>query len=103
MNIQPRINDSFILCCPRCDTENLHQERTVVKFRHEDKGGTIVNADQLRSTFHAAERNEFEGRRSSLWIEFSCEGCGKNSWLGVLQNKGNTYVEWSPAQPKGLQ
>lgn len=104
MEHKPQIVNDNRLGCPLCGGEYLHHGRVIVKNRCEDREGTIASTDFEVTTVHAAHKNEFEGRRSSVWIEMWCEHCkaGVVGWVGFVQHKGNTVVEWHKNAPIGV-
>jgi hypothetical protein len=94
---RPTINEYGQLCCPSCNSSNLHSEQTEVYARTEDAVTVAVKTIQTSTPptvlIAAAERNT-SPRRDATSIFFSCEGCDSMSELTILQHKGSTYCGW---------
>lgn len=88
------------LKCPACGQGNLHHTDVRVCNRSsEDAAGIRVDIHGLTvtTTANVADDKSFAGRRSDLRIRFTCEQCPKESWLYVIQHKGDTIMKWLEA------
>ena len=93
-----------ILRCPRCNSDYMHQEETVIFCRGEDDddvfrvheaGGKVEIA-----TVPSRGSGNPSSRRQGLAIRMRCEGCSIDEdpddriELTIAQHKGNTEIAW---------
>lgn len=96
------INDDGALACPSCGEHygSLHHGRVRVRSRPCGEDGPAREvAVTPRGTIAEIEPAGWDGRRTSVRVEFSCEQCGDDlsAELCIMQHKGATYLEWVPA------
>jgi hypothetical protein len=100
------VDGDGILHCP-CGGNNTHHGRVVVAVRdREDSDGTFVAIEpggddasrhlQPVVTMRRAPSADIVCRRGSIEIAFSCEQCGADRYLEIIQHKGQTFLRWLP-------
>jgi len=54
-----------------------------------------VSGASITTTANVTDKDKaFAGRRSDLRLRFTCEQCPKESWLYLIQHKGDTIMKW---------
>lgn len=95
--------DTVPLLCPICSDTYMHHGRVIVKNRPcEDGDGNVVKVNGPGGLCaHHIPKEQIEGRRSVVWISFSCENCDSKyggvvtHWLQIIQHKGQTFFSWT--------
>jgi hypothetical protein len=104
-----------ILCCPSCESDNLHQKITDVYCRskedsdhgvhatitggyemlpsHEDGNPSCTIESCINPDTHVGSCPS--SRRDGMSVEFLCEGCDAITVMSIYQQKGSTYIELS--------
>ena len=87
------------LLCPNCSGNYQHHDRIEVFERSEDQDtGVHVVVENGSVTIDQNLAGNPSARRHGLAIYFWCELCSTKSVMTISQHKGNTYVDFSPAE-----
>lgn len=92
--------DPFVLSCPFCREQNLHQGTVKVFNRDEDCVSGAVVIEPGKGPVAGLPDENPSPRRQGLIIEFTCEHCNyphnpaKPYALTIYQHKGTTYLSW---------
>lgn len=96
-----RFNEDLLLC-PVCGNSYLHHGTVCTFTRNEDANtGTAfrIEAGTDGSIAHSTDlTGNPSSRRGGITIDFTCEGCGNTSTLGIAQHKGWSVLSWQPRQ-----
>jgi hypothetical protein len=84
------------LLCPNCGGTHMHHTAIVVFDREEDEEKALMTVVSKHSTLSKIVDNEQNpsSRRDSVLIRFSCESCGEDVALTIVQHKGQTSFMW---------
>lgn len=85
------------LRCPKCkESYGLHHTNVGVMAREEDSDGTFVHVTTtpVVTVDTQPAREQYEGRRHHVRIDFNCEHCDEVGHLLIVQHKGVTFLEW---------
>lgn len=87
----------FLLHCPRCGEDYLHQGRVDVFMRdYEDsQTGTHVTVSGSSGAMDQDLTGNPSPRGQGLRIALECESCGPIGYLNIYQHKGCTYLTTS--------
>ncbi len=91
-------DEQAVLCCPSCGGQYLHHKRVEVLERaSEDRDGTRTVINGTSTVVSRREAAQMRGRRNSLFVSFSCEGCSEvgEYVLSLMQHKGHTFLHWN--------
>jgi hypothetical protein len=84
---------SYVLLCPTCGGDYLHQVKTQVFEREEDSDeGQHITVERTTFSFNGDIRDNPSPRRQGITIEFTCEMCDSITYLHVYQHKGQTII-----------
>ena len=99
-----KFNQDEQLKCPICGDGYLHQSLVEVYQRDGEDApkGFAVSVDYPSMKLETSQAENPSRRRSGIRIYFLCENCEEryegNNYplmsLIIIQNKGNTYIEW---------
>jgi hypothetical protein len=84
---------AYVLLCPNCGGDYLHQVKTQVFEREEDSDeGQHITVERTTFSFNSDIRDNPSPRRQGITIEFTCEMCDSITYLHVYQHKGQTIL-----------
>lgn len=100
-DVQPaKLYNGFQLACPRCGGGYLHHDKVVVYDRCNGEDGkttavsTVWNGLTATHLLPSSESGNPSGRRDGIAIALSCENCGPDIELTIVQHKGCTELAW---------
>lgn len=119
VQLSKELHDIPTFCCPNCDGDYTHHEKTIVHGFEGwwEKNGEKVELDDMdweeaqghpdytwetKGIGISTDPSEMESkqvdidnpshRRDAVSIYFSCEFCPEKSVLRIIQHKGNTFI-----------
>lgn len=88
-------SEGSTLYCPVCGHNNMRSLAVETFWRAEDAGeGMHVISNPVQTVQDKSMQNNPSERRDGTRIGFVCEGCGKHSFICVVQHKGETVIAW---------
>jgi hypothetical protein len=95
MILGPYCEETSIVLCPNCGSDNLHHTKIEVFNRVTEDSPIGIHAKIEGPAFKID--GDMVGnpswRRDGLRITLWCEICDKNSTITIFQHKGSTFVE----------
>ena len=97
--IPPGDGFDSVLLCPSCNSPHLHHWRVEVFERAQDEvKGVHVSVEDGKALIDTSQTGNPSARRHGMAIHFACEVCSGMSVLTLAQHKGNTFVDFMPAE-----
>ena len=94
-------SDESPLLCPGCKGNYLHHGLVEVFNRNKEDGGEGFHF-KIKHLHVNTDENMVDNpssRRDGILIHFSCEFCGAEPVMAIMQHKGQTFMRFQPSTP----